>query len=110
MSSPERQYCCLQVVALVKVAEGLLGLGHDHAGGVHLDQVLQLLLVLAHRQLPLHARHDLLVGQVRLLAPALQKINLTFKKYFQLSKNIFKLLRNISKVSRNIFNTTKIFF
>ena len=89
VTSPERQYCCLQVVALVKVAEGLLGLGHDHAGGVHLDQVLQLLLVLAHGQLPLHARHDLLVGQVRLLAPALQKIILTFKKYFQLSKNIF---------------------
>ena len=85
MTSPERQYCCLQVVALVKVAESLLGLGHDHAGGVHLDQVLQLLLVLAHGQLPLHARHDLLVSQVRLLATALQKIILIF-----LSKNIFK--------------------
>ena len=105
MNQPERQYCCLQVVALVKVAEGLLGLGHDHAGGVHLDQVLQLLLVLAHGQLPLHARHDLLVGQVRLLAPALQKIFLTFKNIFKLSRNIFKLAKLFFCNLRKYFST-----
>ena len=57
----------LQVIPLLQGPEGLLGVVHHHPGGVHLDEVLELLTVLAHGQLPLHALHNLLVGQVSIL-------------------------------------------
>ena len=47
--------------------EGLLCVVHHDPGGVHLDEVLELLAVLAHGQLPPHALDNLVVGYVSLL-------------------------------------------
>ena len=52
---------------LFLLPEGLLGVVHHNPGGVHLNEVLELLAVLAHGQLPLHALDNLIVGQVSLL-------------------------------------------
>ena len=68
----ERRHRRREIIALLQVAERLLRLGHDHPRRVHQDEILQPLLVITHGHLPLHAGHNLLVGEVNLRPTTLQ--------------------------------------